>query len=68
MVFPASVGNHACKRNEGADVYQEIMRDVYKSWLEEFDHEAAFRRNLPRRERESRLRSGLARLRGRGDA
>jgi hypothetical protein len=49
-------------------MYQEIMRDVYKSWLEEFDHEAALRRNLPRRERESRLRSGLSRLRGRGDA
>lgn len=48
-----------------ADVYQEIMRDVYKQWLQEFDHEAAFRRNLPRREREWRLRSGLTRARSR---
>jgi len=44
------------------------MRDVHKLWLEEFDHEAALRRNLPRRERESRIRSGLARLRARAGA
>jgi hypothetical protein len=37
-------------------MYQEILRDVYKQWLEEFDHDAAFKRNLPRRDRESRVR------------
>jgi len=41
------------------------MRDVYKQWLQEFDYEAAFRRNLPRRERESRFRSALTRRGGR---
>ena len=46
-------------------MYEELMRDVYKQWLEEFDHEAAFRRNLPRREREWRFRSRLTSLRGR---
>ena len=46
-------------------MYEEILRDVYKQWVEEFDHEAAFKRNRPRRDQESRFRSGLARLRGR---
>jgi len=45
-------------------MYQELMRDVYKQWLEEFDHEAEYRRNLPRRERGWRFR----RLRGRAAA
>jgi hypothetical protein len=49
----------------GEDMYEEILWDVYKQWLDEFDHEAAFRRNLPRRERESRFRSSLSALRGR---
>jgi hypothetical protein len=31
-------------------VYQQILNDVYKQWLEEFDREAAFRRQLPRKE------------------
>ena len=48
-------------------MYEELMRDVYKQWLEEFDHEAAFRRNLPRREREWRFRSRLTSLRGRAE-
>jgi hypothetical protein len=48
-----------------ADVYQDFMVDVYRQWLEEFDREAAIRRNLPRREREWRFRSGLTRLRAR---
>lgn len=47
------------------DVYQAIMWDAYQQWVDEFDRKAALRRNLPRRERESRFRSGLARLRGR---
>jgi hypothetical protein len=49
-----------------ADVYQDFMVDVYKQWLEEVDRAAAFRRNLPRRERESRFRLALTRLRARG--
>jgi hypothetical protein len=47
------------------DMYQAIMWDAYQLWVEEFDHQAALKRNLPRREREWRFRSGLARLRGR---
>ena len=46
-------------------MYEAILHDAYKKWLEEFDHEAAFRRNLPRREREWRFRSPLRALRGR---
>ena len=46
-------------------MYQDIIMDVYKQWLEEFDHEAAIRRNRPRREREWRVRSAFTRLRGR---
>jgi hypothetical protein len=46
-------------------MYEAILHDVYKQWLEEFDHKAAFKRNLPRREREWRFRSRLAALRGR---
>ena len=46
-------------------MYEELMRDVYKQWLEEFDHEAAFKRNLPRRDREWRFRLRLTSLRGR---
>ena len=49
-----------------ADVYQDIILDAYKQWLDELDHEAAIRRNLPRREREWRFRFALTRLRGRG--
>jgi len=48
-----------------ADVYQTMMWDVYKQWLEEFDREAAIRRNLPRRERGRRFRSALMGLRAR---
>jgi hypothetical protein len=32
-------------------VYELIQYDVHKQWLEEFDREAAIRRNLPRRRR-----------------
>jgi hypothetical protein len=46
-------------------MYEAILHDVYKKWLEEFDHEAAFKRNLPRREREWRFRARLTALRGR---
>jgi hypothetical protein len=44
-------------------MYEEILRDVYKQWVEEFDHEAAFRRHARREKRELRFRSALARLR-----
>ena len=46
-------------------MYEEILRDVYKQWVEEFDHEAAFRRNARREKRELRFRSALARMRRR---
>ena len=29
-------------------MYQEIMYDVYRQWLDEFDREAAIKRQLPR--------------------
>ena len=47
-------------------MYEELMRDVYRQWLEEFDHEAAFRRHARREKRELRFRSAMARLRRRG--
>jgi hypothetical protein len=65
VVFRAFRRDHVCRRDEEEDMYQELMRDVYKQWLDEFDHEAAFKRNQPRRDHESRVRSGFARLRGR---
>ena len=33
-------------------MYEEILRDVYKQWVEEFDHEAAFRRHARRERRD----------------
>ena len=30
-------------------MYQQLMMDVHKQWLDEFDHEAALKRQLPRR-------------------
>jgi len=32
-------------------VYQQIMYDVHRQWLAEFDQKAALRRQLPRRRR-----------------
>jgi hypothetical protein len=32
-------------------MYQQIMYDVHRQWLEEFDREAAIRRQVPRRRR-----------------
>jgi hypothetical protein len=46
-------------------MYEEILADVYKQWVEEFDREAAFRRNARREKRELRFRSALAHLRRR---
>jgi len=47
-----------------AAMFEEIMQDVHRQWLEEFDHEAAIRRQLPRRDHESRARRLLS-FRGR---
>ena len=48
-------------------MYEEILRDVYKQWVEEFDHEAAFKRHARREKRELRFRSAMARLRRRAE-
>ena len=52
-------------RAREAIVYEEIMIEVHKQWLSEFDHEAARRRQLPRKPRgtESRARTGFLRRR-----
>jgi hypothetical protein len=47
----------------GDPVYQQIMYDVHRMWLQEFDHEAARRAGWPRRRRREsprRWRLGLA--------
>ena len=46
-------------------MYEEIMIEVHRQWLSEFDVEAARRRQLPRKPRgaESRARPGLMRRR-----
>jgi hypothetical protein len=36
---------------EEASVYQQIVYDIHRQWLEEFDRQAAMRRRLPRRDR-----------------
>ena len=47
-------------------MFEEIMMEVHRQWLEEFDHEAAIRRQLPRRDHESRSRRlGFPSFRGR---
>jgi hypothetical protein len=57
---------HAGKKEaeeRGDAVYQQIMYDVHRKWLEEFDREAAIRARWPRRkrrERPRRWRLGLA--------
>jgi hypothetical protein len=37
-----------------ATVYQQILLDVNRLWVEELDREAVFRRQVPRRDREYR--------------
>jgi hypothetical protein len=44
-------------------MYQQLMMEVHKQWLEEFDHEAARRRQLPRRRERAESRSLLEVLR-----
>jgi hypothetical protein len=36
-------------------MYQQIMYDVHRQWLEEFDHKAALRRQVVRRRRSGGL-------------
>jgi hypothetical protein len=52
-------------RAREATVYEEIMIEVHKQWLSEFDHEAARRRQLPRRPRDTESRARLGFLRRR---
>ena len=67
MEFCASsrdhVGNN--ERAREAEVFEEIMIEVHKQWLSEFDHEAARRRRGPRRQRvdEAPPRQGFFRRR-----
>ena len=46
-------------------MYQELMREVYLQWLQEFDHEAAYRRNLPQKQHSFRLRGVAGRAKQR---
>jgi len=43
-------------------MYEELLRDAYYKWVEEFDREAAIRRNARRHKRELRFRSALTHL------
>jgi len=43
-------------RGEESSMYQQIVYDIHRQWLAEFDREAAMRRQLPRRERGDRRR------------
>jgi hypothetical protein len=53
------------KRAREAEVFEEIMIEVHKQWLNEFDVEAARNRRAPRRYRddEPRARHGFFRRR-----
>ncbi len=72
MEFRASSrdhGDNTYMRAREAEVFEEIMIEVHKQWLSEFDVEAARRRRGPRRHRndEARVRQGFFRRR-RGNA
>jgi hypothetical protein len=46
-------------------MYEELLRDAYNQWVDEFEHKAALRRSARREKRELRFWSGLPRLRRR---
>jgi hypothetical protein len=43
-------------------VFEELMLDVHRQWLAEFDREQAIRRNVPRKRRRQRITGPAALL------
>jgi hypothetical protein len=60
VVFREPGSHHSDIDRERRTMYQQIMYDVHRQWLREFDREAALRRQLPRRKRS--LRPGWLKL------
>ena len=73
MEFSPVHGDHGAMENgeREANVYQQIMLDVHRQWLQEFDRDAALKRMVigqPRRRRRLRLAAILHLVRVRREA